>query len=143
MKITRIFFVAAIAFAFIVGCSGNLGKFKKKSGEDNAATVQEFKNNLVDYDVYHCPWITVLDPKNDDKTIEVIGAKCRSVDHKAIAPKFANENQIPVLNEIVGPEDQLYGYILIWNGRLASAGAMLVAENTMRVYTRYANTGRL
>ena len=57
MKITRIFFVAAIAYAFIVGCSGNLGKFKKKSGEDNAATVQEFKNNLVDYDVYHCPWI--------------------------------------------------------------------------------------
>ncbi len=41
------------------------------------------------------------------------------------------------LKEILGPDDQFYGYIIIWNNRLASAGAKLAEDKAMWVYPHY------
>jgi hypothetical protein len=35
------------------------------------------------------------------------------------------------LKEILGPDDQFYGYIIIWNYRLGSAGAKLAEDKAM------------
>jgi hypothetical protein len=45
------------------------------------------------------------------------------------------------LKEILGPDDQFYGYIIIWNNRLVSAGAKLVEDKAMRVYPHYVPYG--
>jgi hypothetical protein len=145
MNIKYTFGIMAVIIAFIMGCSGTLGKFKTKSGEDRTATIQEIKDNLDDYDIYHCPLVTVLDPNNDDKAVEMTGKSCSSVDHQT-ASDFAKEypmKDFPVkgLKEILGPDDQFYGYIIIWNNRLVSAGAKLAEDKTMRVYPHYVPYG--
>ncbi len=141
MKNTGIFLAAALTFALIGGCSGTYGKFRATSGEDREASFQALKDNLADYQIHQCRWLAVLDPKNDDKTIETIGPECRSVDPQE-ASYFDKPYWVPEVKEVFGPDDQRYGYILIWSRQKVSAGAMVVAENTMRIYINYAFTGR-
>jgi hypothetical protein len=145
MKVKYSFVIVAVILAFILGCSGTLGKFKTKTGEDRVATIQEIKDNLDEYNVYHCPLVSVLDPKADDKTVEMTGKSCSTVDPQEAAT-FSEEYSVkdfPVkgLKEISGPEDQFYGYVIIWNDRRASAGAMLTEDKTMRVYPHYVPYG--
>jgi len=139
------FGIMAVTIAFIMGCSGTLGKIKTKSGEDRTATIQAIKDNLDDYDIHHCPLVTALDPNNDDKTVEIIDKSCGSVDRKT-ASDFAEEfpmKNFPKkgLKEILGPDDQFYGYLIIWNNKFVSAGARLAEDKTMRVYPHYVPYG--
>ena len=142
MKTTSIFLGLVLALAFMVGCAGNYGKISAGSGEDRAASYQTLKDNLDDYDIYQCPWIVVLDPKNDDKSIEVSNANCRPVDREE-ATYFNKKKWTPTVKELLGPENEFYGYILIYSRQKVSAGAAVVAQNTMRVYINYTFTGRL
>ena len=145
MKIKYTIGIVTVIIASIMGCSETLGKFKTISGEDLTATVQEIKDNLDDYDIQHCPLVTALDPHNDDKTVEMAGKSCSPVDHQK-ASDFADEypmEDFPVkgLKEILGPDDQFYGYIIIWNNQLVSTGATLAEDKTMRVYRHYVPYG--
>ena len=131
----------AVMLAFIWGCSGALGKLKTKTGEDRVAAIQEIKANLDDYNVYHCPSISVLDPNTDDKTVEMTGKSCSTVDHQE-ASKFAEEYPLEDfppkgLKEILGSDEQFYGYLINWNDRWASAGVKVTEDKTMRVYPHY------
>jgi hypothetical protein len=94
---------------------------------------------------YHCPLVTVLDPNTDDKSIEMTGKSCNSVDHQT-ASEFAEEypkKDFPVkgLKEILGPDDQFYGYIIIWDNQLVSACAALAEDKALRIYPNYVPYG--
>ena len=145
MNIKYTFGIMAVIIAFILGCSGTLGKIKTKSGEDRTATIKAIKENLDDYDIHHCPLITALDPKNDDKTVKIIDKSCSPVDHQT-ASDFVREypmKKFPVkgLKEVLGPDDKLYGYLIIWNNKYVSAGAKLAEDKTMQVYPYYVPVG--
>jgi hypothetical protein len=83
----------------------------------------------------------VLDPNNDDKAVAMTGKSCSTIDHQS-ASDFAQEypmKDFPVkgLKEILGPDDQFYGYVIIWNNQRVSAGARLSDDKVMRVYPHY------
>ncbi len=141
MQRTSIFLAAVLTFVFITGCSGTYGKLRATSGENRKARFQALKDNLADYYIYQCRWLTALDPKNDAKTIEMTGPACKSVNPQE-ASYFDKKYWVPEVKEVLGPDDQRFGYILIWSSQKVSAGAVLVAENSMRVYVNYAFTDR-
>ena len=45
------------------------------------------------------------------------------------------------LKEVLGPDDKLYGYLIIWNNKYVSAGAKLAEDKTMQVYPYYVPVG--
>ena len=145
MNINYIKGIMVVMIGFILGCSGTLGKFKTISEENRTATVQDIKDNLDDYDIQQCPLVTALDPLDDDKTVEMTGKSCSSSGHQT-ASDFSDEypmEEFPAdgLKEILGPDDQFYGFIIIWDEQMVSTGAKLTKDNKMKVYRHYVPYG--
>ena len=68
--------ITILIFAFIMGCSGNYGKFKRQAGSESKATQRELIDNWSDYDIWliHRKGrlaVIIFDPKNDNRKISV------------------------------------------------------------------------
>ena len=90
MSIKRLAGIVILIVIFILGCSGNNGKFKPQSESDSKVTQRELIDNWSDYNIslgyfkwfgggdlrglgLGGAWLTliVFDPKNDDRKILV------------------------------------------------------------------------
>ena len=65
------FSLSLIAFAFIMGCSGNYANIRNQSESESKAIQQELLDTWSDYDISYNTTVLVFDPKNDDKEIIV------------------------------------------------------------------------
>jgi len=74
MKTLKYVSLMFIAFAFILGCSGTYGKFKRQSESESKVTKRELIDNWSDYDIwlhhhsgYKPPRLTIIvfDTKKD------------------------------------------------------------------------------
>ena len=160
MSNKRLAGVAILILIFIIGCSGNYGKLKFQTRSESMLTKQELIDNWSDYDIwlhYHSEYkpprltVIVFDMKNDGKKI-LFGSNDSKVQDQEMWTEIVKENTTSdgeftlVWNnyamgpyystgtqEIWGPENQLYGYVVYQEYAVALERAELVDENTIRL----------
>ena len=130
IKCGRIVFILIL----IMGCAGTpqkIGHFKTHPEAEQKVIIQKIKDNMNDYDIIDCRAISVFDPKNDDKTIEVNDNRCRPFVQQT-KHHFVEIDEFTGIRSIVGPDDQVFGFIT-WDLRRVIVNAELVDSGTMRM----------
>ena len=150
-----------IVFLLLLGCAGNYGKFKWKTGSELKAIQQELLDNWSDYDIwlrYHTDYepprisIIIFDTKNDDKRILVgssyIKVKDQEMWTEIVKANAASDGEFNLVwdnwsleyntgvTEVWGSDNQLYGFI-IKEDRVTLQRVEQVDENTIRISWRY------
>ena len=123
-----------IVFIFIVGCAGTpqkSGNFKTHSDAEQKVIIQKIKENMTDYDIIDCRALSVFDPKNDDKTIKMSDERCRPFVQQT-QNDFVKIYEVIGIRSIVGPDDQVFGFIT-WAVQRVYVNAELVDAKTMRI----------
>ena len=134
--------------------SGNFGHLKTQSVSDSKVTQQELIDNWSDYDIWvnyrRSPGVNliVFDPKNNDRKIlvgsywdtvkvqetwtEIVKANTTSDGDFSMVWAGYNYNTTKV-QEIWGPDNQLYGFIIYQMVVVDSVNVKLVDENVMQL----------
>ena len=119
---------------FILGCAGvpqKSGSFKTHSDAEQKMIIQKIKDNMADYAIIDCRALSVFDPKNDDKTIEVGDTRCRPFVQQTKSD-FVRIFEATGIRSIVGPDEQVFGFIT-WALQRVYVNAELVDAKTMRI----------
>lgn len=157
--------ILLIAFAFIIGCAGNYGNLKRQTRNESKATKQQLIHNWSDYDIwihYHSgykpPLLTVIifDPKNDDKEILVSSSYSKVKDPEMwteiVKANTASDGEFTLVwntygrgystgvQEILGLDNQFYGYILHQQYAVSYERVDQVDDNTVRLFWRVPGT---
>ena len=154
MNIKRFAGIVILIVIFIMGCSGNYGKVKPQSGSDSKVTQRELIDNWSDYDIWlsysNAPelYVIVFDPKNDDRKILVKGkwgtVKDQEMWTEIVKANTTSDGDFSMVvagygssttgvQEIWGPDNQLYGFIIYQQSAVAWVNVKLVDENTIRL----------
>lgn len=158
MKTLKFLSLMFIAFVFIMGCAGNYGKFKRQSESESKVTKRELIDNWSDYDIwlhYHSGYkpprltIIVFDTKNDDKEILVSSSYSKVKDPEIwteiVKANTASDGEFTLdwpnwgpyyttgVQEIWGPDNQLYGYVVYQAYAVSLQSVEQVDENTIRI----------
>lgn len=126
--------LAALAVVVFMGCSG-LATYQKLPENQQDALFQDLQNHPAVYRIYQCPSLIVVEPKSENRSIEVIGTGCHEIDPLTLTfPTGVEKSR--TFRALVGKDDKPYAYAY-WNYRRVRIGAREVDGNTMRVsYTR-------
>ena len=137
--------LAVIGFVLIFlmpGCA-NYGKFRLESGRAEKMTIQELQENWDDYSIYYADWRSVgwtggiiFDQKKDGKTL--VGDKWMKVEDKEtlsqVITSIEAKNSYPRLYQILGPNDEFYGYMYLGPRRdNVNVFAKVIDGNSLRV----------
>lgn len=132
--------LAALAVVVFMGCS-SLATYQKLPEDQQGALFQDLQNDPAAYRIYQCPNLIVVEPKSENRSIEVTGAGCREIDPLTATFPTGVENST-TFRALVGRDDKPYAYAY-WNYRRVRIGAREVDGSTMRVsYTRVEYGGR-
>ena len=153
MKTLKFLSLMFIAFVFIMGCAGNYGKFKRQSESESKVTKRELIDNWSDYDIWlhynSGPRLTIIvfDTKKDDKKIlfrsswpkvkdqemwtEIV--KANTTGDGDFRLVIYNNDWTSRVQEIWGPDNQLYGFIIYQQSAVAWVNVKLADENTIRL----------
>ena len=137
--------LAVIGFVLIFLMSGcaNYGKFRLESGQAEKMTIQELQENWDDYSIYYADWRSVgwtggiiFDPKKDGKTL--VGDKWMKVEDEEtlsqVITSIEAKNRYPRLYQILGPNDEFYGYMYLGPRRdNVNVFAKVIDSNSLRV----------
>ena len=158
MKDLKCFSLMLIVFLFIIGCSGNHGEFINQTRDQSKVTKQELIDNWSDYDIwlrYHTAYepprliVIIFDTKNDDVKILAAGNYSKVNDQKMwteiVKENTASDGEFTLawkswgpyyttgVQEVWGPDNQLYGYIVYQEFAVSFERVELVDENTIRL----------
>jgi len=134
MPIKKTYGLIGFILIFILGCAGapqKSGNFKSHSEDEQKVIIQKIKSNMADYNIIDCRALSVFDPKNDDKTIEVSDTNCRPFIQQT-KDDFVEIFEVTGIRSIVGPDDQVFGFIT-WALQRVYVNAELVDARTMRI----------
>jgi hypothetical protein len=137
--------LAVIGFVLIFLMSGcaNYGKFRLESGQAEKMTIQELQENWDDYSICYADWRSVgwtggiiFDPKKDDKTL--VGDKWMKVEDEEtlsqVITSIEAKNSYPRLYQILGPNNEFYGYMYLGPRRdNVNVFAKVIDSNSLRV----------
>ena len=158
MKTLKYVSLMFIAFVFIMGCAGNYGKFKRQSESESKVTKRELIDNWSDYDIwlhYHSGYkppqltIIVFDTKNDDKKIlfrsswpkvkdqemwtEIVKANTASDGELTLGWENYSSYYYTDVHEILGFDNQLYGFIIHQQYAVSLQRVEQIDENTIQI----------
>ena len=151
MKTLKYICLLFIGFASIMGCSGNYGEFKRQPESKSKITQRELIDNWSDYDI----WLVyrrnrlaaiIFDPKNDDRKI-LVGSDWIAVRNQEMWEEIMKANttsdgdfKLPgfyggtsTVQEIWGPDNQLYGFIINQVYSVSLGNVKLVNKNNIRL----------
>jgi len=142
-KFPSVFLIALI----ISGCISwqkNYGKLKIIPKNSNEITIQNLIDKWDDYNIYYSDQYDgfsvrsalgiMFDPKNNDTTL--VGDRWKKVNDQNILAKMTqwivlNTQYEPWLNEILGPDGWLYGYLYYSYGVVT---LKMVGDNKMYIF---------
>ena len=158
MKTLKFISLLFIGFAFIMGCAGNYGNFKRQSRNESKATKQQLIDNWSDYDImliHHTRYepprliVVIFDMKNDGKKItverdfnkvndqamwsEIVKTNTAKDGEFTLAWKSWGPYYTTGVQEVWGPDNQLYGYVVYQEFAVSFERVELVDENTIRL----------
>ena len=158
MKTLKFLSLMFIAFVFIMGCSASYGKFKRQTESESRVTKRELIDNWSDYDIWvnsgpeYKPdrlRVIIFDPKDDDKKI-LAGRNYHKVKDQEMWTEIVKTNTASdgeftldwgnygpyyttAVQEIWGPDNQLYGYIIYQQYAVSLQRVEQIDENTIRI----------
>ena len=140
-----------IAFVFFVSCSGDYGKFKPQTAPESKITQRELIDNWSNYNI----WLVsrrnrlaaiIFDPKNDDRKISVesdwIAVRNQEMWAEIVKANTTGKGDFKLpgfyggtstVQEIWGPDNQLYGFIINQVYSVSLGNVKPVNENTVRL----------
>ena len=133
--------VIGFVLAFLISGCANYGKLRLESGRAEKMTIQELQKNWDDHTIYYADWRTVgwrggiiFDPKKDDKTL--FGDKWMKVEDKEtlsqVISSIEAKSRYPKLYQILGPNDDIYGYMYLGPSRhYVTVFAKVIDSNSM------------
>jgi hypothetical protein len=152
MKIIRLAVIANLIFVFMMGCSGNYGNQKTLSKSDSTVTQQKLIDNWSDYNIWLSYYrgglvVVVFDPKNDNRKILVEGkwdtVKDQEMLTEIVKANTTSDGDVRLVRatydwttgvqEIWGPDNQLYGFIIYQEAAVDWVNVKLVDENTIQL----------
>ena len=80
MRYKKLIFAGALVFVCILSTTAGSEKFKpltKNSDADQKAILENIKKNIAGYEIHKCGALSVINIKDDDRTIEVSSKRCR------------------------------------------------------------------
>ena len=114
--------IMGVILVFLMSGCANYGKFRPVSGLAEEMTVLELQRKWDDYIIYSADWRSVgwagaviFDPREDDKTL-VCEKWMKVEDQETLSRIIASidaKHYHPRLYQILGPNDQLYGYMYL------------------------------
>ena len=141
-----------------MGCAGNYGKFKRQSESESKVTKRELIDNWSDYDIWlhynSGPRLTIIvfDTKNDDKKILVRSSWPKVKDQEMwteiVKANTASDGEFTLVwdtygygystgvQEILGIDDQFYGFIIHQSYAVSLQRVEQIDENTIRISWR-------
>lgn len=131
MKAMRTAGLAILAAAAVMGCA-NLATHQKVPEDQQDALFRDIQNNPAAYRAYQCPGLVVVEPENEQKSIQVIGEGCREIDSQA-AQLSAKDKTTRTFRSLKGRDNTVYAYAQ-WNYRKVRVGAREVEDGTMHVW---------
>ena len=168
MKTLKYICLLFIGFAFIMGCAGNYGIFKGQTRSESKTTKKQLIHNWSDYDIwyrYHPVYkykplpitIIIFDTKNDHIKIlapgnfnkvndqemwtEIVKKNTADDGEFTLAwPNYINQYTTGV-QEIWGPDNQLYGYVVYQEYAVSLQSVKLVDKNTIQLSWNKPNRG--
>jgi hypothetical protein len=113
-------FLIVLTIAGCVAWPARYGKIRYFSGGGNEVTIQALIENWEAYHIYYAglgvrlPLGIMFDPKNNDTTL--VGDRWKIVENQQTLLEitrwiYPNTQYEPRLSKILGPDDQLYGYL--------------------------------
>ena len=101
----------------------NEGQVVPQLRDEKQMTIQMLEDNWQDYIIYKqgptggIPIAVLFDPKNDGKTIATYGwtLVTDKQDLLAAVGWIQSRPAFPKVSRIMGPNDQLFGYVYTWN----------------------------
>ncbi len=153
--------IAILIFVFIMGCSAKYGNLKSQSETDSKATQQELVDNWSSYNIWvsynRAPYLNliVFDPKNDDREI-LVGSTWSKVKDQEMWAEILKANTTSDgdyrakgtyydwpsgVEEIWGPDNEFYAFIIYQTSTVASIHLELADEKTIRL-SWYRRRGR-
>ena len=155
MKSKRLTGILILTIAFIVGCAGSYGQFKRQSESESKVTKRELIDNWSDYDIWlHYnsePRLTIIvfDTKNDDKKImfrsswpkvkdqemwtEIVKANTASDGEFTLVWQNYGHDYSTGVHEVWGFDNQFYGYIIYQQYSVSLQRVEQIDENTIRI----------
>ena len=141
-------FLSVFIIVFIIfSCAAsqqNYGKLRKLTKGQNEVTIQNLTNKWDDYNIYYSDIYEgynpraalgiMFDPKNNEPTL--VGDRWKKVkDQKDLIDItkwiYSNTQYEPWLNEILGPDGRVYGYLYYSYG---SVTLEVIDDKTMYVF---------
>ena len=152
MNLKNLAGIVVLILLFIMGCSGNYGKFKPQTESESKGTQRELIDSWSDYDIwliYRKAQLAVIifDWKNDDRTI-LAESNWRKVKDQEMWQEIVKANttsdgdfKLPGdypggtsrVEGIWGPDIQLYGLIVYQAYSVSLGSVKLVDENAIRL----------
>lgn len=130
--------LAALVVAAMLGCAGQ-ATYRKLPENQQAALFKDVKENHTAYRAHQCLGLILVEPKSDDKSIELVGERCREVDPRTTSLTTGTPQPM-TFRSLVGTGNQPYAYAY-WNYRLVHVGAREVDGNIMRIWSSRADNG--
>ena len=135
--------VIGLVLIFLMSGCANYGKFRLESGRAEKMTIQELQENWDDFSIYYADWRSVgwtggiiFDPKKDDKTL-VADKWMKVEDEETLSQVVASieaKNRYPRLYQILGPNDELYGYMYLGPSRhFVTVTAKVIDSNSLGI----------
>ena len=135
MPFKKIICTGVLVFICILSTSASPQQFKplkKNSDAEQKAILENIKQNMANYVIHKCGALSVINIKDDDKTIEVSSKRCR-VFIQQTPHDFIKVYYVTGIQSVVGPEGHVFGYAT-WNFQRVAVRAEVVDANTMRIY---------
>jgi hypothetical protein len=148
-------------FLLIIGCLGTYGKFKRQSESESKVTKRELIDNWSDYDIWliyhpgHKPprlIAIIFDMKNDGKKIlvqegnrKMVKVKDQQMWMEVVKEHTTSDGEFVLVwgqwqntestgvQEIWGPDNQLYGFTIYQEHAVVLQRAELVDKNTIQL----------
>ena len=143
MDTERSVYLAFIGFVLIFLMSGcvTYGKLSLDSGRAEKMTIQKLQENWDDYSIHYADWRTVgwpggiiFDPKKDARAL-LSDKWTKVVDQETLLQVINSmeaKSRDPKLYQILGPNDEFYGYMYLGpNRNKVTMFIKVVDNNTM------------
>jgi hypothetical protein len=141
-KYVNMAFIGFVLIFLISGCA-NYGKLRLESGRVEKVTIQGLQENWDDYSIYYADWRSVgwpggiiFDPKRDDKTL--VADKWMKVEDQEtlsqIITSIEAKNRYPKLYQVLGPNDEFYGYMYLGPNRdFVTLTVKVIDSNSLQI----------
>jgi hypothetical protein len=129
-----------LGLTVVVACQARVATFRNMSPASQQDVIATLQNNRSAYDIHQCSGALIIEPSNDNISMELIGSGCREL----TTDVGLNRGYIHAesgLRQIIGPDGQVLGYVS-HNLRRTMVGVQIVDEKTVRIYVTNRYSGR-